>query len=236
MTTMESRDIDWKRLRRLFGFQAILILTSFAVLAAIWVGVRRLEVRQDRLHQQIEETERGIEETERAIAAKERELKFFSDLAANAQRELRQTQADLQTARDGLKEVRAQVSSRELQTEIDVTLRATEVTPPPRPVSPRIHILYANGGQQPVAARLAAALEEKKFTIRTVRSLQGTSGRPANDMTQVRFMHLQDRTSALDVLSVLQTNGIQHSRISYVPDANTPPGRIEVWFEAGDIR
>ena len=229
MTTMETPNVDWKRLRWLFAVQGIAIVISFAVLAAIWYGVQRLQVRRDALLEQ----NRALE---LAATAKENELKRFSDQVKELERQHQRSQRELENTHRLLEDLKPEVASRELRAGIDAALKATATTQLPRPVPPRIHILYANENQYSAATQLAAALKEKGFFIRTVASIAGTRGRPANDMTQVRFMHLKDRSSALDVLSVLQASGIQHSRISYVPDPETPEGRIQVWFEAGDIR
>jgi len=218
ITTMERENAAEERLRRLIRVQTGLIGVGLAILVAIWFGVQRLQVLHNQLADKSAQVDRQI-----------KELKALSDSLLEQRQ---QYQAELNRARDILETARTKTSASELRQGIDATLKATEHI---SPVPPRIHILYAGKNQVVAATQLASALQQNHFTVRTPSNIEGTSGRPANDMTQVRFMHPEDRSSALDVLAVLQSIGVQHARISYVPDRGTPAGRIEIWFETGDV-
>ncbi len=238
MTTV-SPEADWKRLRKFAFVQVSLIVASAGVLVWIWFGVRSLEIRRDMAAQQLRDKEQQLivakeqlSATEEQLLAGDQQLRVSSDALETSRRELSKVQSQLKALETK--------PANELRASITATLKATEhaetIVRNATPKKPRIHILYAGEGQRAAATRLETTLRAAEYTVREPTNIAGTQGRPASDMTQVRFMHPQDRASALEVLSLLRTSGIEHSRISYVPDQPTPEGRIEIWFEAGEIR
>jgi hypothetical protein len=227
---------DWKRLRRFVILQVALIVGSVAVVLAGWGSVVQLERRRDAVQRELADKQKALRLTNEQLLAADRRVRELTKASETAERkfaEQRKLLAEVQRAlpaSNGLKDRVTDAVEKSIKDE-QLVKDAAQLT---RARSVYVH--YADETQQARAEALAAVLRAEKYKVRNPINLARNPGKPANDMTQVRFMHAEDRGAALEILAVLQANGIRHSRISYVPIPSIPRGRIEIWFEAGEIR